>query len=107
VGRYAPAEPQPFASILKHIWYAQRAGRLGSLRRVEFIWVCRDTGTFGWFQTLLEEIEEAQTDPDFLRISVGRAEVAADDQIYLTQWMDVDAVQNITLNELVHPRRSS
>ncbi|GFZ43808.1 hypothetical protein JCM24511_01528 [Saitozyma sp. JCM 24511] len=78
----------PFASILKHIWYAQRAGRLGSLRRVEFIWVCRDTGTFGWFQTLLEEIEEAQTDPDFLRIS-----------IYLTQRMDVDAVQNITLND--------
>ncbi|WVF71263.1 hypothetical protein IAT40_006066 [Kwoniella sp. CBS 6097] len=79
----------PFASILKHIWYAQRSGKLGALRRVEFIWSCRDTGTFGWFQTLLEEIESAQTDPDFLRISV-----------YLTQRLDEDAVQNITINDV-------
>ncbi|KAK4687326.1 hypothetical protein P7C73_g2784, partial [Tremellales sp. Uapishka_1] len=73
----------PFASILKHIWYAQRSGKLGALRRVEFIWSCRDTGSFGWFQSLLEEIEEAQTDPDFLRIS-----------------MDADEVQNIALNDV-------
>ncbi|OCF38714.1 hypothetical protein I317_07499 [Kwoniella heveanensis CBS 569] len=79
----------PFASILKHIWYAQRSGQLGALRRVEFIWSCRDTGTFGWFQTLLKEIESAQTDPDFLRISV-----------YLTQKLDEDAVQNITINDI-------
>ena len=32
----------PFASILKDIWYRQRAGRLGRLRHVEFIWICRD-----------------------------------------------------------------
>jgi NADPH oxidase len=36
------------------------------LRRVEFIWSCRDTGSFGWFQTLLEEIESAQTDREWL-----------------------------------------
>ncbi|WWC62059.1 uncharacterized protein I303_104648 [Kwoniella dejecticola CBS 10117] len=79
----------PFASILKHIWYAQRSGQLGALRRVEFIWSCRDTGTFGWFQTLLEELEASQSDPDFLRISV-----------YLTQKLDSDAVQNITINDV-------
>ncbi|TYJ54144.1 hypothetical protein B9479_005242 [Cryptococcus floricola] len=79
----------PFASILKHIWYAQRRGQCGALRRVEFIWSCRDTGTFGWFQSLLEEIEAAQTDPNFLRIS-----------IYLTQKMDSDQVQNIALNDI-------
>ncbi|OCF60711.1 hypothetical protein L486_00349 [Kwoniella mangroviensis CBS 10435] len=79
----------PFASILKHIWYAQRSGQLGALRRVEFIWSCRDTGTFGWFQTLLEELEASQSDPDFLRISV-----------YLTQKMDSDTVQNITINDV-------
>ncbi|EIW70423.1 hypothetical protein TREMEDRAFT_68048 [Tremella mesenterica DSM 1558] len=79
----------PFASILKHIWYAQKAGRLGALRRVEFIWSCRDTGSFGWFQSILEEIEAAQTDPNFLRIS-----------IYLTQKMDIDAVQNIAINDV-------
>ncbi|ORX35783.1 ferric reductase NAD binding domain-domain-containing protein [Kockovaella imperatae] len=79
----------PFASILKHIWYAQRAGKLGALRRVEFIWSCREAGSFGWFQSLLEEIEEAQTDSNFLRMS-----------IYLTQKMDSDAVQNIVINSV-------
>ena len=52
----------PFASILKHIWYRQKKGNLGALRRVEFFWVCRDTPSFGWFQTLLQEVEAAQTD---------------------------------------------
>lgn len=52
----------PFASILKHIWYRQKRGNLGSLRRVEFFWVVRDAPSFGWFQTVLQEVEAAQTD---------------------------------------------
>ena len=52
----------PFASILKHIWYRQRSGHLGSLRRVEFFWICRDAPSFGWFQSLLQEVEAAQAD---------------------------------------------
>jgi NADPH oxidase len=52
----------PFASILKHIWYRQKRGNLGALRRVEFFWVCRDVPSFGWFQNLLQEVEAAQTD---------------------------------------------
>jgi NADPH oxidase len=52
----------PFASILKHIWYRQKKGHLGSLRRVEFFWVCRDAPSFGWFQSLLQEVEAAQAD---------------------------------------------
>jgi NADPH oxidase len=60
----------PFASILKHIWYRQKKGNLGALRRVEFFWVCRDTPSFGWFQSLLQEVEAAQTDPNFLRINI-------------------------------------
>jgi NADPH oxidase 1 len=52
----------PFASILKHIWYRQKMGNLGALRRVEFFWVCRDSPSFGWFQSLLQEVEAAQTD---------------------------------------------
>ena len=52
----------PFASILKHIWYMQRKGTVGSLRRVEFFWVCRDAPSFGWFQSLLSEVEAAQAD---------------------------------------------
>lgn len=52
----------PFASILKHIWYHQKKGTLQSLKRVEFFWICRDAPSFGWFQTLLQEVEAAQAD---------------------------------------------
>lgn len=58
----------PFASILKHIWYRQRKGTLGSLKRVEFFWVCRDAPSFGWFQSLLQEVEAAQADRKCLDI---------------------------------------
>jgi len=78
----------PFASILKHIWYRQRKGNLGALRRVEFFWVCRDAPSFGWFQSLLQEVEAAQTDPNFLRIN-----------IYLTQKVNEDMLWNIAVND--------
>jgi len=78
----------PFASILKHIWYRQRKGALGALRRVEFFWICRDTPSFGWFQDLLQEVESAQTDPNFLRIN-----------IYLTQKISDDMLWNIAIND--------
>jgi len=78
----------PFASILKHIWYRQRKGKLGSLRRVEFFWVCRDAPSFGWFQSLLQEVEAAQADPNFLRINV-----------YLTQKIGEDMLWNIAVND--------
>jgi NADPH oxidase len=78
----------PFASILKHIWYRQRRGNLGTLRRVEFFWVCRDAPSFGWFQSLLQEVESAQADPNFLRIN-----------IYLTQKIEEDMLWNIAVND--------
>ncbi|TDL28527.1 NADPH oxidase [Rickenella mellea] len=78
----------PFASILKHIWYRQKKGNLGALRRVEFFWVCRDAPSFGWFQSLLQEVEAAQMDPNFLRINV-----------YLTQKIGEDMLWNIAVND--------
>jgi len=78
----------PFASILKHIWYRQQKGALGTLRRVEFFWVCRDAPSFGWFQSLLQEVEAAQVDPNFLRINV-----------YLTQKIGEDMLWNIAVND--------
>ncbi|KZT72806.1 hypothetical protein DAEQUDRAFT_722426 [Daedalea quercina L-15889] len=78
----------PFASILKHIWYRQKKGTLMSLKRVEFFWVCRDAPSFGWFQTLLQEVEAAQVDPNFLRIN-----------IYLTQKIGEDMLWNIAVND--------
>ncbi|KAJ7039714.1 NADPH oxidase isoform 1 [Mycena alexandri] len=78
----------PFASILKDIYYRQRENRLGSLRRVEFFWICRDAPSFGWFQSILAEVEAAQADPSFLRIS-----------IYLTQKISEDMLWNIVVND--------
>ncbi|KAJ6575036.1 NADPH oxidase A [Mycena capillaripes] len=78
----------PFASILKDIWYRQRSGNCGTLRRVEFFWICRDAPSFGWFQSLLSEIEAAQADPNFLRINV-----------YLTQKINEDMLWNIAVND--------
>jgi len=78
----------PFASILKHIWYRQQRNKMGSLRRVEFFWVCRDAPSFGWFQSLLQEVEAAQADPNFLRIN-----------IYLTQKISEDMLWNIAVND--------
>ena len=77
----------PFASILKHIRHRRRGGNIGLLRRVEFFWVCRDIPSFGWFQSLLQEVESAQEDPDFLRIN-----------IYLTQKVGEDMLWNIAIN---------
>ncbi|KAN0093404.1 Ferric reductase NAD binding domain containing protein [Tylopilus felleus] len=78
----------PFVSILKHIWYRQKKGDIGSLSRVEFFWVCRHAPSFGWFQTLLQQIEDAQFDPNFLRIN-----------IYLTQKVDENMLWNIAVND--------
>jgi len=35
---------------------------MGALKRVEFFWIVRDAPSFGWFQSLLSEVEAAQTD---------------------------------------------
>lgn len=88
----------PWASILKNI-YNMRAGPNPPrrLQRVEFIWVCRDTSTFEWFQNLLSsleaqssaEAEQIGAGPEFLRIHT-----------YLTQRMNVDETTNIYLNSV-------
>lgn len=89
LGSRTPAGVTPFASILKDIWYRQRENRLGSLRRVEFFWICRDAPAFGWFQSVLAEVEASQADPNFLRIS-----------IYLTsRTMSEDMLWNIVVND--------
>lgn len=90
----------PWASILKNIWHL-RAGPNPPrrLRRVEFIWVCRDTMSFEWFQTLLSSLESQSVDDaangagsEFLRI-----------HSYLTQRLDVDTAANIYLNSVGMP----
>ncbi|KAI9893845.1 MAG: hypothetical protein M1814_005398 [Vezdaea aestivalis] len=86
----------PWASILKSI-YHRRAGPNPPrrLRRVEFIWIAKETTSFGWFQALLASLEQQaleesrQPGTEFLRIHT-----------YLTQKLDADAAQNIVLNSV-------
>ncbi|TKA65607.1 hypothetical protein B0A55_09896 [Friedmanniomyces simplex] len=87
----------PWAAILKNIWHMRLSPNPPKrLRRVEFIWVCKDTTSFEWFQALLSSLEAqslSMTGPgeqaEFLRIHT-----------YLTQKMDVDTAQNIVLNSV-------
>lgn len=89
----------PWAAILKNIWHQRNSPNPPSrLRRVEFIWVCKDTGSFEWFQTLLSSLEaqsaEAAKVPgsngiEFLKIHT-----------YLTQKLDMDTTQNIVINSV-------
>lgn len=92
----------PFASVLKHIWHLRSNTGLGAggysvrrLKRVEFIWICRDTNNFAWFQQLLNSLEAQSLEAaeyegeDFLRIHT-----------YLTKKLDMDTAQNIVLNSV-------
>jgi NADPH oxidase len=92
----------PWAAILKNIWHMRMLPNPPTrLRRVEFIWVCKDTTSFEWFQALLSSLEaqsaeeamkgarEGQSSIEFLKIHT-----------YLTQRLNVDEAQNIILNSV-------
>jgi len=87
----------PWAAVLKNIWHLRLSPNPPKrLRRVEFIWVCRDTTSFEWFQALLSSLEAQSlsmtghgADAEFLRIHT-----------YLTQRVDIDTAQNIVLNSI-------
>jgi NADPH oxidase 1 len=87
----------PWAAILKNIWHMRLSPNPPKrLKRVEFIWVCKDTTSFEWFQALLSSLEAQSlgltgpgSDAEFLRIHT-----------YLTQRMDIDTAQNIVLNSV-------
>ncbi|KAJ3251450.1 hypothetical protein HK103_002392 [Boothiomyces macroporosus] len=78
----------PFASILKTIWYRlqNREGTI-ALRKVYFVWTCRDKEAFEWFQDLLVTLEEENID-DFLEI-----------HSYLTGKLKINEVKNICIND--------
>ncbi len=89
----------PWASILKNIWHLRNGPNPPTrLRRVEFIWICKDTNSFEWFQTLLSSLEQQSSEAarvpgsggiEFLKIHT-----------YLTQKLDIDTTQNIVLNSV-------
>ncbi|KAK5013249.1 hypothetical protein LTR60_003969 [Cryomyces antarcticus] len=85
----------PWAAILKNIWHMRLSPNPPRrLRRVELIWVCRDTTSFEWFQALLSSLEAQSLGAgaeghEFLRIHT-----------YLTKRVDVDTAHNIVLNSV-------
>lgn len=87
----------PWASILKNIWHLRSSPNPPRrLRRVEFIWICKDTSSFEWFQALLSSLESQSASTaanegstEFLRIHT-----------YLTQRLDDDTTANIYLNSV-------
>lgn len=87
----------PWASILKNIWHLRSSPNPPRrLRRVEFIWICKDTSSFEWFQALLSSLESQSAiaavnegSTEFLRIHT-----------YLTQRLDDDTAANIYLNSV-------
>ncbi|KAF7561822.1 hypothetical protein G7046_g2306 [Stylonectria norvegica] len=89
----------PWASILKNIWHLRNSPNPPRrLRRVEFIWVCKDTGSFEWFQTLLSSLEEQSNEAALLPGSSGVEFLKI--HTYLTQKLDIDTAQNIVLNSV-------
>ncbi|CAG8473681.1 19469_t:CDS:2 [Dentiscutata erythropus] len=79
----------PFASILKNIWHQQQNKRLLKLKRVEFFWICRETGAFEWFQSLLKTLEATQMEAGFLKF-----------HIYLTSKLRESTINNIIINDV-------
>ncbi|RKO97050.1 hypothetical protein CXG81DRAFT_16069 [Caulochytrium protostelioides] len=78
----------PFASILKTIWYRiNHPTEQIRLRKVYFIWICRDKAAFEWFQDLLAVLEEESID-GFLEIHT-----------YLTGGLKLEDVNNIMIND--------
>ncbi|KAI1464234.1 putative FAD binding protein [Daldinia caldariorum] len=89
----------PWASILKNIWHLRNSPNPPRrLRRVEFVWVCKDTGSFEWFQTLLSSLEAQSNEAALIPGSNGVEFLKI--HTYLTQKLNMDTTQNIILNSV-------
>lgn len=78
----------PFASILKSIWYQVINPAIKMrLKKVYFIWTCRDKDAFEWFQDLLEALEAEDFD-HFLDI-----------HSYLTGSLKEHELKNVFIND--------
>ncbi|KAK0751459.1 FAD-binding domain-containing protein [Schizothecium vesticola] len=89
----------PWASILKNIWHLRNGPNPPTrLRRVEFIWVCKDTNSFEWFHFLLSSLEQQSNEAARVPGSSGVEFLKI--HTYLTQKLDIDTTQNIVLNSV-------
>ncbi|CAG8479596.1 8737_t:CDS:2 [Ambispora gerdemannii] len=72
-----------------NILYQHTNKRPSKLRRVELFWICRDTGSFEWVQSLLKTLETTQMEKGFLKI-----------HIYLTSKLPQATIENIIYNDV-------
>ena len=88
----------PWASILKNI-FNLRARPNGPMRlkRVEFIWICKDTKSFEWFQMLLSSLEHQSLDA---ATETGAAHEFLRIHTYLTQRLDANDMANVYINSV-------
>lgn len=80
----------PFASVLRSVSFraaAARDARYVPFRKAYFYWIVRDSGTFGWFVGLLEELEAEKLD------AKGLLEI----RLFLTEKMDENKIRTIAL----------
>ena len=75
----------PFASLLKSIFYHSISSRRERPPKVYFIWICRDTYSFEWFQSLIATLEQEPIDLEI--------------QMYLTGKLDDDKILNISITD--------
>ena len=88
----------PWASILTTLWHLRNGPNPPTrLRRVEFIWVCKDTTSFEWFHTLLSSLEAQSVDAARMP---GSSDEFLKIHTYLTQKLDVNTAQNVMLNSV-------
>lgn len=89
----------PWAAILKNIWHMRNGPNPPTrLRRVEFIWVCKDTTSFEWFQVLLSSLEAQSQEAANLPGNSGNEFLKI--HTYLTQKLDINTTNNIILNSV-------
>ncbi|KAJ1954958.1 hypothetical protein GGI12_005674, partial [Dipsacomyces acuminosporus] len=76
----------PMSSVLKSLYYQLIAPEsMRKIRKVYFLWVCRDVQSLEWFQDLLAALDEEDIG-DMLEI-----------RTYLTGQLSVDQIRNIAL----------
>ncbi|GFO13855.1 pre-mRNA-splicing factor syf2 [Plakobranchus ocellatus] len=81
----------PFASVLKSFWYRFCHDQRVSLQHLHLFWVCPDTSSFEWFQSLLLDLERQMRQRD----TTGLLTVS----IYLTRGWNANQARNIVLHD--------
>ena len=85
----------PFTSILKYLHFCHgQSYRSGELRKVYFIWVCRELKALEWFIDVLSSLDRNNL-TDYLEI-----------RVYLTENIELDNIHNLSLHHDPHGKDS-